>query len=67
MIRRNSIADEVYDFRVRHRMTQDAFADLTGLSRATVNYIECGRREPARYTVARLRLFMRNYDEENKE
>lgn len=63
MISRTNISDECYDFRIRHNMTQDELAKLTGLCRATINYIECGRREPARYTAARMRMTMKQYDE----
>lgn len=66
-LRKRSIGDECYNFRIRHNMTQDDFAKLTGLCRSTVNYIECERREPARYTAARLRLIMREYDAKSEQ
>lgn len=63
MYRKSNLSDEVYDFRIRHDLTQEQLAELVGLNRATINYIECGRREPARYTAARLRMKMREIDQ----
>ena len=62
-----NFSENLKRIRLDRKMSQDDFAKLAGLCRSTINYIECERREPARYTAARLRLIMREYDEKHEQ
>jgi tetratricopeptide (TPR) repeat protein/transcriptional regulator with XRE-family HTH domain len=50
-----SFGDHLHELRTRRQLTQEALADLTGLSVRTLRYLESGRiRQPRRDTVQRL-------------
>lgn len=43
-----TIGQEIYEYRKRHEMSQQAFAELIGVSRSYLTEIENGKRIPGR-------------------
>ncbi len=53
-----NLRQEMLDYRAAHGLTQSEFAKICGLSAPVINYIETGKRNPSRFTEARIRLTM---------
>lgn len=50
----NKIGQKIYDYRQRHEMSQQQFADIIGVSRSYLVEIENGRRIPGRPTAHKI-------------
>ena len=51
-----TLQERMIEYRARERITQQALADLCGLSKQTINSVETGAQDPSRITIAKIEL-----------
>jgi putative transcriptional regulator len=64
----------IKEFRARHNLTQEQLADLLGVRRETISFIEQGKYNPSLYLAYRIAKALKSsldelyiFDEEGKE
>lgn len=50
----STLSEKIIAYRGKHRLTQDEFAEMCGVGRATIVNIEKGKAHPTRLTVAKI-------------
>ena len=58
-ITRENAKTELYNFRMKHDITQEKLSDKTGVSRPTIVAIEKGRIQPRANTLHRINEFVK--------
>lgn len=59
-----SLRERILQYRARHNMSQEDFANMCQVNVMTINTIETGKRNPTPLTVAKIEMVLRK-DEEN--
>lgn len=62
-----TLSQEIKMFRAKHRLTQQGFADICGLTKMTISSIERGTQNPKEVTVLRIKYAMNSYEKGRKE
>jgi transcriptional regulator with XRE-family HTH domain len=58
------LGERILEYRARHGLSQEEFANLVQVNVMTINAIENGKRKPLRITVKRIEMILQE-DEEN--
>lgn len=61
-----SLRERILQYRARHNMSQEDFANKCQVNVMTINTVETGKRKPTPLTVAKIEMVLRK-DEENVE
>lgn len=59
-----SLKERIIQYRARHNMSQEDFANMCQVNVMTINTIETEKRKPTPLTVAKIEMVLRK-DEEN--
>jgi len=54
-----SLKERILEYRARHGLSQEDFANRCGLNVMTVNAIEVGKRKPTQLTVAKIEMVLK--------
>ena len=52
------LGEKIRAYRVEYKLTQQAFADLAGVAKATIVYIEAGKQKPNAFTENKIRTVL---------
>lgn len=53
-----SLGDRILEYRARHGLSQEEFANLVQMNVMTINAIENGKRKPLKTTAKKIEIFM---------
>ena len=62
-----NLSQDIKLFRAKHRLTQQDFADICGLTKMTISSIERGTQRPKEVTVMRIKYAMNSYEKGRKD
>lgn len=62
-----SLRERILQYRARHNMSQEDFANEAQVNVMTINTIETGKRKPTQLTEAKIEMVLRKDVEENVE
>ena len=62
-----TLSQEILVFRAKHRLSQQDFADICGLTKMTISGIERGIQNPKEVTILRIKYAMNSYEKGRKE
>lgn len=54
-----SLKERILEFRAKHNLSQEDFANLCQVNIMTINTIETGKRNPTRLTIAKIERVLR--------
>lgn len=60
-----TLAEEMIQYRARHKLNQAKFGELCGVSVMTINYVERGIQKPSALTTAKIRILLDKDKEED--
>ena len=58
-----TLAEKMILYRAKHKMSQGKLAELCGLNRSTIKYIESGKKEPLKTTAIRILCVVEKQEE----
>lgn len=58
MAKKQTLADEVFMYRVKNNITQTALAQMCNCSSITIHLIENGKTTPSRFTEKKIRMVL---------
>ncbi len=58
------LGEKILEYRARHGLSQEEFANLVQVNVMTINAIENGKRKPLRITIKRIEMILQE-DKEN--
>lgn len=59
----SKLAEDMVNYRARHKISQSKLAELCGINVMTINYIERGLQSPTTVTEAKIRLVINEQEE----
>lgn len=59
-----TLKERVLEYRARHNMSQQDFANVAHLNVMTVNNIETEKREPTQLTVTKIEMILKGEEED---
>ena len=59
-----NLAEQILQYRAKHRLSQSKMAELCGVSTMTINAVERGIQTPSAVTEAKIRLILEGTDED---
>jgi len=62
-----SLKDRILEYRARHNVSQEEFANLCQVNVMTINTIETEKRKPTNLTKAKIEMVLRKDGENNVE
>ena len=54
-----TLRERMLEYRARHNMSQEDFANKCGLNVMTINTIETGKRKPTQLTITKIEIILR--------
>ena len=58
-----TLGEKMIRYRAKHRMTQEEFSKLAGISIQTISYIEREKQAPSRITKAKIEMIIEEDEE----
>lgn len=55
---KTNLGDRILEYRARHGLSQEEFANLVQMNVMTINAIENGKRKPLKTTARKIEIFM---------
>lgn len=53
-----TLAEEMVQYRARHKLSQTKFGELCGVNVMTINFVERGIQKPSALTTAKIRMVL---------